>query len=235
MSTKRSYSPEEKQSAVETFLQSKMSQQELAERYGTGKATIRNWLRLYQTFGMEGLSQQKQTTRYSPELKLSAVKAYLSGQGSLRELCHRYGIRSDRQLRNWIRKYNRHQESSTATPCSQHRQKGKLLMSRGRKTTFEERVAIVSYCIEHERDYIGTVKEYGVSYEQIYSWVRKYTRGGADALIDRRGKRKPQPAWEELTETERLQAENRLLKAENEELKLANRLLKKVREKEGSW
>ena len=108
-------------------------------------------------------------------------------------------------------------------------------MSRGRKTTFEERVAIVSYCIEHERDYIGTVKEYGVSYEQIYSWVRKYTRGGTDALIDRRGKRKPQPAWEELTETERLQAENRLLKAENEELKLANRLLKKVREMEGSW
>ncbi|MBQ4491240.1 MAG: transposase, partial [Pyramidobacter sp.] len=68
MSTKRSYSPEEKQSAVETFLQSKMSQQELAERYGTGNATIRNWIRLYQTFGMEGLSQQKQTTRYSPEL-----------------------------------------------------------------------------------------------------------------------------------------------------------------------
>ena len=80
-----------------------------------------------------------------------------------------------------------------------------------------------------------TVKEYGVSYEQIYSWVRKYEQGGADALIDRRGKRKPKPAWEELTETERLQAENRLLKAEIEELKLANRLLKKVREQEGSW
>ena len=76
MSTKRSYSSEEKRSAVETYLQGKMSQQELAERYGTGKATIRNWLRLYQTFGMEGLSRQKQTTRYSLELKLSAVKAY---------------------------------------------------------------------------------------------------------------------------------------------------------------
>ncbi len=100
-------------------------------------------------------------------------------------------------------------------------------MSKGRKTTFEERVAIVSFCLEHDRDYIGTVREYGVSYEQIYSWVRKYERGGADALIDRRGRRKPKPAWEDLTETERLQAENRLLKAEIEELKLANRLLKK--------
>ena len=216
MSTKLSYSAEEKRSIVETYLQGKASQQDLAERYGTGKSTIQNWLRLYQTFGLEGLSRQKHTTRYSPELKLSVVKAYLSGQGSLRELCRRYSIRSDRQL-------------------PQQRQKGNVLMSKGRKTTFEERVAIVSFCIEHDRDYIGTVREYGVSYEQIYSWVRKYEQGGADALIDRRGKRKPKPAWEELTETERLQAENRLLKAEIEELKLANRLLKKVREQEGSW
>ena len=210
MSTKLSYSAEEKRSIVETYLQGKTSQQDLAERYGTGKSTIQNWLRLYQTFGLEGLSRQKHTTRYSPELKLSVVKAYLSGQGSLRELCRRYSIRSDRQLLDWIRKYNEHQESSTISPRPQQRQKGNVLMSKGRKTT-------------------------GVSYEQIYSWVRKYEQGGADALIDRRGKRKPKPAWEELTETERLQAENRLLKAEIEELKLANRLLKKVREQEGSW
>ena len=206
MSTKLSYSAEEKRSIVETYLQGKTSQQDLAERYGTGKSTIQNWLRLYQTFGLEGLSRQKHTTRYSPELKLSVVKAYLSGQGSLRELCRRYSIRSDRQLLDWIRKYNEHQESSTISPRPQQRQ-----------------------------NYIGTVREYGVSYEQIYSWVRKYEQGGADALIDRRGKRKPKPTWEELTETERLQAENRLLKAEIEELKLANRLLKKVREQEGSW
>ena len=235
MSTKLSFSAEEKRSIVETYLQGKTSQQDLAERYGTGKSTIQNWLRLYQTFGLEGLSRQKHTTRYSPELKLSVVKAYLSGQGSLRELCRRYSIRSDRQLLDWIRKYNEHQESSTISPRPQQRQKGNVLMSKGRKTTFEERVALVSFCLEHDRDYIGTVREYGVSYEQIYSWVRKYEQGGADALIDRRGKRKPKPTWEELTETERLQAENRLLKAEIEELKLANRLLKKVREQEGSW
>ena len=79
MSTKLSYSAEEKRSIVETYLQGKASQQDLAERYGTGKSTIQNWLRLYQTFGLEGLSRQKHTTRYSPELKLSVVKAYLSG------------------------------------------------------------------------------------------------------------------------------------------------------------
>jgi len=102
LSTKRSYSAEEKHNAVEIYLQGKMSRQELAERYGTDRATIRNWFRQYQTFDMERLSRQKQTTRYSPELKLSAVKAYLSGQGSQRELCRRYGIRSDQQLRSCI-------------------------------------------------------------------------------------------------------------------------------------
>lgn len=235
MSTKNSYSAEEKYKIIEEYLQGRISQRELAERYGMGETVIRDWLRLYRTFGREGLFRQKHTTKYNQELKHTAVKAYLAGQGSLRELCCRYGIRSDRQLRNWIRKYNGHQESSTILPHPQQRQKGNVLMSKGRKTTFEERVALVSFCIEHGKDYIRTVKEYGVSYEQIYSWVRKYEHGGADALVDRRGKRKPQPAWEELTETERLQAENRLLKAENEELKLANRLLKKVRDMEGSW
>ena len=235
MSTKTSYSAEEKYKIIEEYLQGRISQRELAERYGMGETVIRDWLRLYRTFGREGLFRQKHTTKYNQELKHTAVKAYLAGQGSLRELCCRYGIRSDRQLRNWIRKYNGHQESSTVLPHPQQRQKGNVLMSKGRKTTFEERVALVSFCIEHGKDYIRTVKEYGVSYEQIYSWVRKYEHGGADELVDRRGKRKPQPAWEELTETERLRAENRLLKAENEELKLANRLLKKVRDLEGSW
>ncbi len=235
MSTKTSYSAEEKYKIIEEYLQGRISQRELAERYGMGETAIRDWLRLYRTFGREGLFRQKHTTKYNQELKHTAVKAYLAGQGSLRELCCRYGIRSDRQLRNWIRKYNGHQESSTVLPHPQQRQKGNVLMSKGRKTTFEERVALVSFCIEHGKDYIRTVKEYGVSYEQIYSWVRKYEHGGVDELVDRRGKRKPQPAWEELTETERLQAENRLLKAENEELKLANRLLKKVRDLEGSW
>ncbi len=235
MSTKLSYSAAEKRHIIEQHLQGKASRQDIARCYGIDKKTVRDWLRLYQTFGMEGLSHQKQRTRYSPESKLSAVKAYLSGQGSLQEICYRYGIRSDQSLRNWIRKYNGHRESFTASPSHQQQQKGEVRMSKGRKTTFEERVAIVSFCIEHNRDYKGTVRKYGVSYEQVYAWVRKYERGGADALVDRRGRRKPKPAWEDLTETGRLQAENRLLKAEIEDLKLANRLLKKVREMEGSW
>lgn len=41
-------------------------------------------------------------------------------------------------------------------------------MTKGRKTTYEERVEIVKYCIEHEMDYAQTAEKYQVSYQQIY-------------------------------------------------------------------
>lgn len=47
-------------------------------------------------------------------------------------------------------------------------------MTKGRTTTYEERIEIVSFCIERGNDYTATIEKYGVSYQQIYSWVRKY-------------------------------------------------------------
>ncbi|MFR7573670.1 MAG: transposase [Blautia faecis] len=43
-----------------------------------------------------------------------------------------------------------------------------------RKTTIEERREIVEYCINHERNYKDTASLYDVSYNQVYSWVKKY-------------------------------------------------------------
>ena len=47
-------------------------------------------------------------------------------------------------------------------------------MTKGRKTTQEERVEIVSFCIEHGKDYGVTIEKYGVSYQQIYLWVKNW-------------------------------------------------------------
>lgn len=63
-------------------------------------------------------------------------------------------------------------------------------MTRGRKTTLEERIEIVSYCIAHAKDYMRTMQQYNVSYYQIYGWVRKYEAEGPSGLFDRRGRRK---------------------------------------------
>ena len=105
-------------------------------------------------------------------------------------------------------------------------------MTKGRATTYDERIAIVSYCIEHGNDYTAAIEKYGISYQQIYAWVRKYREKGAEGLLDRRGKRKPES---EMTEAEKLRAENRLLEARNRRLETENAVLKKLEELERRW
>ena len=106
-------------------------------------------------------------------------------------------------------------------------------MTKGRKTTQEERAQIVAFCIEHGKDYVLTVETYQVSYQQIYSWVRKYEAAGVDGLVDRRGKTKPE---DELTEAERLRQENRMLQAKLKDKEMEIALLKKLKElRGGGW
>ena len=65
---------------------------------------------------------------YSVELKYQGVSDYLSGKGSLREICRKYKIRSTRQLRNWIKMYNGQKELKCYIGGSR--------MTKGRKTTY---------------------------------------------------------------------------------------------------
>jgi len=98
-------------------------------------------------------------------------------------------------------------------------------MTKGRGTTLNERIEIVSHCIANNKDYDKTIELYGVSYQQIYSWVRKYEKGGVDGLADRRGKPKDESS---MTENEKLKAQIKLRDAENRRLKIENELLKKL-------
>ncbi len=102
-------------------------------------------------------------------------------------------------------------------------------MTKGRKTTREERIEIVAFCLENGKNYAKVIEKYGVSYQQIYAWVRKYEEHGVAGLSDKRGKRK---AISEMTELERLRAENRLLQAQIKDKELEVALLKKLKELE---
>ncbi|WP_406541066.1 helix-turn-helix domain-containing protein [Clostridium ljungdahlii] len=69
-----------------------------------------------------------------------------------------------------------------------------------------------------------------VSYQQVYAWTSKYKEGGVEALVDQHGKRK---SLEQLTETEKLAAQIKLLEAENKRiLEIENSFLKKLDEVE---
>ena len=160
--------------------------------------------------------------KYSKEMKLQAVKDYLNGEGSYETLKEKYKLRSSTQLKNWVMWYNGHREFKERTSA-----KGEIYMTKGRKTTQEERAEIVAFCIEHNYDYGLTVETYKVSYQQIYAWVRKYEEGGVEKLKDNRGRTKPA---EEMTEIEKLKAEMKILEAKNRQLEIENEFIKKLQE-----
>lgn len=163
--------------------------------------------------------------RYSPELKIAVVEAYLSGKGSMAELAKEYGLSDESRVRDWLKSYNGHRKFKRHSAA-----RGALYMTKGKKTTQQERAEIVAFCLEHGRDYLLTVERYGVSYQQIYAWVRKYEEKGIDGLADGRGRTRPES---EMTESEKLQAQVRMLEAQLRDKEMEIELLKKVKELEG--
>jgi transposase len=66
-----------------------------------------------------------------------------------------------------------------------------------------------------------------VSYAQVYGWIKKYDTGGAEALVDRRGRTKPE---DELSEEEKLKRRIQQMELENELLRADILFLKKLEE-----
>lgn len=204
--SKKTISAKDKISAVMLYFEGNVSQHQLAERLEVSLATVQQWIRNYESMG-EDAFQMKHYKRYSKELKLQAVQEYLAGYGSQDDICKKYGIRSKSKLQKWIKQYNGYEVfKSYGTGGSQ-------IMTKGRKTKFEERVEIVQYCIAHDRNYVETAKQYQVSYQQARSYTVKYDAGGVEVLRDNRGKRKNH---DEMSELEKLRAEVKILRAEKQ-------------------
>lgn len=215
--------PGEKIAAVEAHLRGELGSTEAIQRFNINMSTWRTWIRLYETRGAEGLIPSAKLRKYSAELKIQVVQEYLAGKNSLRGLCKKYSISRETMVQAWIRRYNGQKGFKNPNSGSG------IYMTKGRKTALEERVQIVSHCIANGKDYSATIEKYQISYQQLYSWVRKYEEQGVEGLNDKRGKRKP---LENMNELERLQAENKLLRAENKHKEMEIEILKKVQEVE---
>lgn len=100
-------------------------------------------------------------------------------------------------------------------------------MTKGRKTTLEERIQIVIDCLGNGKDYQEAANTYNVSYQQVYQWVKKYEDGGGEALKDKRGNKKEEAS---LTPEEKINLQMKKLERENERLRAENLFLKKLEE-----
>jgi len=208
---------------VEAYLTGGESPSKIIQKYGICSSTLRQWVSLYKARGPESLTPKSKWKSYTAELKQQVVSEYFNGEGSPNSLCVKYGISDDHVVRKWIKKYIGHEELKTSFNG------GVIYMTNSRKTTTDERIEIVKFCIENSKDYVKTVLAYQVSYQQIYSWVRKYIELGEEGLSDHRGKRKNPVA---MTEVEKVQAELKRKEAENKRLRIELELLKKVVELE---
>ena len=221
MSFKHKFSYEEKVKILSEYLDGTYGFREVCRRYNINQGSLKDWKRLYETFGLSGLKTESKTSHYSKEVKESAVRDYLSHALTVPEILKKYQIRSGTQLRKWIMKYNGHEKLKSSGTG------GNSFMTKGRKTTFEERVEIVQYCIAHDHNYSETSEKYQVSYQQARSYTVKYESGGVEALKDNRGKRKNP---DELSELEKLRAEIKILRAEKERAEMETSFLKKLDE-----
>ena len=219
MAHKAKLSTEEKLQIVKECKEGRTSLREAAQRIGVNKSSIQQWIIRYESEGSMGLAENRQNRVYSEGTKRKVVQERLAGT-SLLELCKKYKIRSKEQVLDWIRVYNSGRDFKKMSGGSR--------MKNTRKTTQEERIQIAKECIENGNNYGEIAIKYQVSYQNVYTWVKKYRELGEAGLEDRRGQRTAQQ--EPRTEAEELRVRIAQLEHELYITQVERDLLKKLEE-----
>lgn len=222
MGRKAKISSKQKVSICEQYLNGEKSVRNLANDWNIDKRTIRTWIKMYQSQGSSCFNFKVHNAKYTKEFKQKVVDAYFAGEGSFEAIAIKYEIPSYTTVRSWILKYNNLEELKDYDPKPEV-----YMKDRSRKTSHEERIEIVNYCLEHNKNYKETAELFDISYTQIYQWVKKYLASGEKGLIDGRGQHRTE---EQLNKTEILERKIKILERQLKEKEMENELLKKVQE-----
>lgn len=207
--SKSYYPPELKLRLVEEYFSSNSAPVLESEEYSIPNDTFRDWVMRYKALG-PSVFFSSSSAPYPHELRLAACREYMEGECSLRDVVVKCGLKNITTLRRWLRYYNSSEGFISHEPSEDSS------MTSARKTTYDERLEIVLWCMDHDEDYNACSRKFSVSYYQVYSWVKKYKRKGPKGLEDRRGKGK---LPEDMTEIDILKAENRRLATKISQLK----------------
>ncbi|WP_085322122.1 hypothetical protein [Clostridium botulinum] len=150
-----------KRKVVEDYLEEKRSVRQIADQLQISCYSVEEWIRKYKAFDLSGLIAKHANTHYTSELKVQSITNYINTKGSSYDICISYNISSHALLPGWIKKYNGHNTFKT------HSTKEANTMTSGRKTTYEERIQIIPFCIANANNYKLTANEYKASYQQI--------------------------------------------------------------------
>ena len=84
-----------------------LSCNQIANLFGIESSIVKNWVRLYQTHGIDGIRTRVSKTSYSPEFKHTAVLQLLAGK-SIRTLAIELNISNPSVLFQWLKAYQTH-------------------------------------------------------------------------------------------------------------------------------
>lgn len=223
---KSPHTPEWRALVAQEYMKGTASSNDIGTKYAVDPKTVRCWAQRYKEQGISAFIRESGNTKYSSDFKTKCVELYVNGKMSVDEIVAKYNISARYVLYSWIKRYNANRELTDYNP------KREVYMAESRrKTTIDERKEIVVYCIKHNHNYKETASLYDVSYNQVYSWVKKYDLNGEEGLRDKRGHHKTD---NEVDKLELLRRENLRLKRQLEEKDMVVELLKKAKEFEGT-
>jgi transposase-like protein len=219
MGRKNKYTKEIKLKAILDYEKGVKSIIQLCNELDCSHMSIRAWIRGYRALG-DDFFNNKTNRSYTEEFKLMVIKDYLLGNGSSYDLAQKYKIPSKAIVLDWVSKYNKGKDIKKYNP------KPEVYKMKARKTTFEERIEIVNYCLENNKNFKETADKYNIPYNLVYQWVKRYESDGKIALGYTRKGPKPKVILPSTPE-ESAQAEIERLKRELARKELEIEILKK--------
>ena len=114
--SKSKHSVEWRIGVVMKYLSAEGSYAVLAEEYGIGQTTLRDWVRRYKEYAEMCFSIKRGNKSYSRAFKIKCVEAELSGSETVNDIVAKYNISSRSVLRRWIMKYNANMELKDYEP-----------------------------------------------------------------------------------------------------------------------
>lgn len=156
MGRKPKISVEEKIFICEQYLNGIKSLGRLAKDNGINTETIRRWINQYREYGSNVFQLKAHNRKYTKEFKQEVVEAYLRGEGTPEHLAVKYDIPAYSTVYSWIIKYNNLEVLKDYDPKPEV-----YMKEHSRKTTYEERIEIVKYCLAHNKNYKETAEIFG--------------------------------------------------------------------------
>lgn len=160
-------------------------------------------------------------TKFSFEIKLKAIRMYLSGIGST-TIAQRLGVKKVDSILMWVARYQKYGVKGLEIRRPKYDYDGDF------------KLKVLNWKIQHKASYSQTALQFDISNTgTIANWQRKLKECGIEALFTRKGRAKHmttnhnRQASKQLSELERLKAKNRALRVENEYLKKLKALVQR--------